>query len=381
MKKEPPHGRGLSLDKAGWVTLARTAIEETFEAELVMTHAELEARLWEIGWAEPSSRVKLNFFPHILTLALQELERKGHLFRANHATKGAAQVDLISTANVRRRQTTIMATARRKGMLYARYDRWSSSFGDAGEAVLNHSLTEAMKRGNGFMPIVSGEKFGEVARLGDLKFPGAVDSAAWQIVRDPHTGMPLPIHLVLLEMKNRRLTLYPRHPEVYQVLYKAALAAQHFPGQPVVPALICRRGHTWLFWMAKDLGFLALQTKRQFLTLPEKTDKRYLAEVQDEIALRDLTPINGDLPRIIEFFQKVLPDQAAATAARWKIMAPIVLPYAEQLRKKTLDEDQRRNLLHQLYMMVELVLKQSGLGAPRTWTMPPEDAYENPVDL
>jgi hypothetical protein len=198
-------------------------------------------------------------------------------------------------------------------------------------------------------------------------------------VIDPTTGLAVP-HLVLVEVKNRRLTLYPRHAEVHQLLHKAALAAQAFPGQPIVPALICRRGHSWLFWMAKDLGFRVLQTRRQFFTLPDKTDPRYLTEVQEELGF-DLHAINGAMPNIIDFFRSTLPKESAVAAQRWKLMAPVVLRFSAELRKDTLTEHERTVLLNELYLNAELVLKQNGLDEPLTWTLPPEDAYENPTDL
>uniref|UniRef100_UPI003F495642 hypothetical protein n=1 Tax=Amycolatopsis sp. CA-082387 TaxID=3239918 RepID=UPI003F495642 len=322
--QNPAHGPGKrQLDKAGWVALACTAIEQIFEEQLVMPHAELEARLWDRGWREPGNPKPLPFFPHILTLAQNELRRDGRIQHIAHSTKGGRAVDLLSTANTRLRTTAISRAARRKGMLYARYDRWVPSFGDAGESVVAHSLTEAMRRGDGFTPVAPDRRFGEISRIGTLTFPGPVDNGAWQTVIDPATGLAVP-HLVLIEVKNRRLTLYPRHAEVHQLLHKAALAAEAFPGQPIVPALICRRGHSWLFWMAKDLGFRVLQTRRQFFTLPDKTNPRYLTEVQEELGF-DLHAINGAMPNIIDFFKSTLPKESAAAAQRWKLMAPLAL--------------------------------------------------------
>lgn len=379
--QNPAHGPGKRrLEKAEWVALARVAIEQTFAEQLVMPHAELEARLWDLGWREPGAPKPQPFFPHILTLAQNELNRDGRILHIAHSTKGGRAVDLLSTADTRLRTTAIAQATRRKGMLYARYDRWIPSFGDAGEAVVAHSLTEAMRRGDGFSPVNKDRKFGEIKSIGPLTFPGPVDNGAWQTVIDSKTGLPLQPHLVLIEVKNRRLTLYPRHAEVHQLLHKAALAAQAFPGQPIVPALICRRGHSWLFWMAKDLGFRVLQTRRQFFTLPDKTDLKYLTEVQNELGL-DLHPINGTMPNIIDFFQSTLPKESAAAARRWHLMAPIVRHFSAELRKDTITEHERTTLLNELYLYTELVMRQNGLGEPLTWTLPPEDAREDPTSL
>jgi hypothetical protein len=126
--QKPAHGPGQRrLDKAGWVELACTAIEQTFEEQLVMPHAEMEARLWDHGWREAGSPKPQPFFPHILTLAQNELKRAGRIQHIAHATKGGRAVDLLSTATTRLRTTAISRAARRKGMLYARYDRATAS--------------------------------------------------------------------------------------------------------------------------------------------------------------------------------------------------------------------------------------------------------------
>ena len=370
MKRE--HGRGLSLDKASWVALARSALLEVFDQQLIMPHAELEARLWEHGWHTPTAPKPLRFFPHILSEATLQLQHEGKIVRADHPTKGGITADLLLTGDISNRKTRIMQAGRRKGMLYARYLRWSSSFGDAGERVLNHSLTEAMREGAGYSPIVGGQPFGQITKIGELKFPGALDSGAWLLVRDSITGLPLNPHLVLIEVKNRRMTLYPRHPEIYQLLHKAALTAQRFPDQPIVPALICRHAHPWLYWMAKDLGFLALGSRRQFLTLPPKTDTKLLQEVKTELGLSDLTSINGTrLPRHVDFFMKTLPEQGASAARRWQLTAPVVLSWAEKLRKENHAEHRRTELLKQFYAEIYDLFDKNGLNEPMPWTVLP----------
>jgi hypothetical protein len=67
-------------------------------------------------------------------------------------------------------------------------------------------------------------------------------------------------------------TFRPYHKEVHQLRSKTAKLQVVHPGQPIVPVLVCRRAHPWLFWMAKDLGFLVHASKRQFFTLPKGID-------------------------------------------------------------------------------------------------------------
>ena len=367
------HGRGLSLDKASWVALARTALESTMDFQLAMPHAELEARLWEDGWSHPDATKPLRFFPHILTEATAELVHANKILVADHPTKGGMTVQLHVTGDVDHRQTRIVQAGRRKGMLYARYLRWSRTFGDAGEKVLNHSLTEAMRQGIGYSPIIDKAPFGTITRIAGLTFPGALDSGAWLLARNRNTGLPLDPHLVLIEVKNRRLTLYPRHPEIYQLLHKAALAAAHLPNQPIVPVLICRHAHPWLYWMAKDIGFLALGTRRQFLTLPPKTEPTLLEEVRTELALRDLTPINPRMPRHVAFFENTLPMEAANTAIRWQLTAPLVGKWADQLRRETHTEYERTILLKDFYAEIHTLLTDHGIDEPSPWSLLPDE--------
>jgi hypothetical protein len=166
-----------------------------------------------------------------------------------------------------------------------------------------------------------------------------LDSGAWLTTKDRDTNLPRPVHALLVENKNRRLTLYPRHPEVHQLLDKAAEVQQHNPGLPVVPLLICRRGHPWLFWMAKDLGFLVHAANKQYLSLPKGTDERLLEEVRTGLAATDLEPVTATKrPRIVNLFEKTLPAQAHGFAQRWTAVGSITLRRALQTATRHQDE-------------------------------------------
>jgi hypothetical protein len=362
MKRKPEiqHGQGIrGLDRAGWVAVARPAVLDLVDTQLAVPHAELEARLWEQPWQDPNTGRKATFFPHILSEAVHELTAAGLIEVREHATKGGTALDLIVPGDTTGRATYIDRAVRRKGMLYGRFLRWSQTeFGPAGEHVVRASLTDASA--TGYLPISPG--FGEVAALGTVRVNGPLDSGAWMLVPDlARQHLPTP-HALLFEIKNRRLTLYPRHPEVHQLLYKAALLQATLPGQPIVPVLVCRRAHKWLFWMAKDLGFIVHDTKAQYLTLPDKTPLRYLEEVRDELALHDLKLVSPDSqPRIGNLFTQTLPAQARPVATRWSQVGVHLLDHYKNLRDERLKQWERSDALTALRTEAGAALDQAGI--------------------
>ena len=364
MKRRPAltHGLGVrnvrGLDRAAWLELAKGAVIDLIETELAVPHAELEARLWERVWEEPGSGRRASFFPHILSEAVRDLTADEQIQTWEHSTKGGVTTELIIPGNVDGRWTYIERAVRRKAMLYARFMRWSKTeFGPAGEAVVRASLTDAMHRG--YLPITPG--FDEVATLGTARVRGPLDSGAWMLVNDPVAKLPVP-HAILFEIKNRRLTLYPRHAEVHQLLYKAAHFQQELPGQPIVPVLICRRAHKWLFWMAKDLGFIVHDTRKQYLTLPDKTDPRLLEEVRAGLALDDLQLVSSaSQPRIHNLFLEVLPAQARAVAERWVQTGSTLLKHYQTMRDDRLKPWTRTEALADLRADAALALDAAGV--------------------
>jgi hypothetical protein len=181
------------------------------------------------------------------------------------------------------------------------------------------------------------------------------------LAKDSATGIPA-AHALLFEIKNRRLTLYPRHPEVYQLLFKAATLQAAMPDVPIVPVLICRRAHKWLFWMARDLGFIVHDTRLQYLTLPDKTAVRLLEEVRDELGLADLRLVSRDSqPRIINLFTETLPAQARTVAARWRDVGAILLQRYAMLRKESLTPWDRTHEVGKLRTEAEEALDLAGV--------------------
>jgi hypothetical protein len=361
MKRRPEfnHGAGIrGLDRHAWVSLARRAVTDLVEARLAVPRVELEARLWDRQWEEPETGRRASFFPHILNEAIRDLVTDGELQTYHHPTKGGTVVEVYIPGNLEGRLTAVMQAVRRSSMLYARFHRWSQvEFGPAGETVVRDSLTDAMP--HGYLPITPG--FGEVPRLGTAKVNGALDSGAWMLLKDPATHLP-ELHAVLIEIKNRRATFYPRHDEIHQLLSKSAHLQKQLPTQPIVPVFVCRRAHPWLFWMAKDLGFFVWETKRQFMTMPDKTDPRLLDEVKTELALDDLTIVSaGSRPRIIHPLTESLPRMARESARRWAAVGAQLLDDYKTLRNERLKPWDRTAALSELRTNAEIALNDAGI--------------------
>jgi hypothetical protein len=355
------HGRGLSgLDRHAWVTLAEERVYELVDNSLAVQHVEIEARLWEAGWKPPGENRYVRFFPHILSEAVNNLTSNGNIKLISHQTKGGGIAQLYVPSDISRRTAAVTAATRRKAMLYARFTRLSSTFGPAGESVVRGSLQDAA--GGGYFPITDG--FGEVRRLANVALPGALDSAAWTLISDVDSGIPRTAAL-LIEVKNRRLTLYPRHPEVHQLLTKAALLQAEHPTLDVIPLLICRRAHDRLFWMAKDLGFLVHATQAQYLTLPKKTPMSHVDEVRRELALNDLRVVTRETPpRIINLFASTVPKEGMKTARRWSSVGSRLLSHYQALRPVTIDAPARNAALAALRSDAEAVLARASVPDP-----------------
>jgi len=369
----PQHGRGADVTRfEEWVQLAESAVLTLLEQELAVGHPELEARLSERG--VPYGGRSLHLDPHILTEAVRRLELLGLITEAEHRTKGGRTVKLHVVADQRQRATYVQRAVRRKGMLHARLRTLTDQAGPAGEQVVRHSLQIA---GRHLIPVAP--DFGEVRETMGVRFYGPLDTAAWLHRVDAASGVPLQPAAVPIEVKNRRLTLYPIHKEVHQLLSKAATLQLAQPSFPIVPVLICRRAHPRLFWMAKDLGFRVHATNRQFTMLPKAMTPRLFDQVKNELQLTDLTALYPDrpLPTIQEFFQRTLPKVATDAANRWALTAPVVATYADELRLADVTPAERYDLVRDLRRDLTDELTDRGALAPgeelASWSLPELD--------
>lgn len=361
----PQHGRGSSAATLQeWVQLGIGEVIGLLDKQLAVPAPELLARLSEQGVPKDDGR-RLQLDPHVLTEATTQLRNLGIIGEWDHTTKGGLTVPLWVPADWTGRATYIQRAVRHKGMLYARYRRLASNnMGEAGETILRRSLGEA---GRHLVPCVPG--FGECGELLGVPLFGPLDSAA-TVITQAANGLPV-VCTVPMEMKNRRLTIYPIHKECHQLLAKAAVLQIAHPDHPIVPVLVCRRAHPRLFWMAKDLGFLVHETGRQYTRLPKGTTPAHVEVLRTELGLTDLTIVNDKTPLIRSFFEQTLPNRALATAARWKATAAYVLPYAEQLRVEGPDSTQRTDLIRELRQEADWVLDSAGFKKNNLgWSLP-----------
>ena len=88
-----------------------------------------------------------------------------------------------------------------------------------------------------------------------------------------------------MEVKNLRAWLYAKDREVWQVLRKAKALQLERPDIPVLPVLVCRRTHPQVRWMAKQLGFIVVETFANFVGTVDQAD---IDEVRMGLRFMDL---------------------------------------------------------------------------------------------
>lgn len=375
-----PHGYGGSgsRTKQQWVVAAQTAVIRLLDQQLAAPRVEIDRRLHELGVSLRPGEKRTYFDPHIIGEAINHLTDLGGIALVEHETKGGRKTPLFTTTRTERRNTDLTKAIRRKAMLYARFERLSATAGDAGEFVVRESLKGA---GDHLRPMTTG--YGEVRQIGPARMNGPLDSGAWLHSIDSTTGLPNPQTGIPIEVKNRRLVLYPTHKEIHQILYKSAVLQTTHPQHDFVPTLICRRVHRRSFWMARDLGFLIHPTTREYVYLTKSITERLLNEVRTGLALDDLVPVDpSSPPRIINFFTEVLPGRAAKQAERWKITAPLVLPIAEQLRRENaaITPEVRADALRNLRQQTIARLEAAGLECGGGWSLPDRPAPDESED-
>jgi hypothetical protein len=298
-------------DTEDYVSRARARIMEVLDIEHAVVHSELESRIAEAAYrGEPD-----NIDPHHVTTALRQLGRAGTIEWLDGPTRGGQTVTTIQPTNTRLRKTSTAKAAARKRLLQARYNGWAQGtkrhphglIGPAGEAALRSAILAS----GALQPAASGA--GEVIRLHGVTLPGPLDSAGYLVALDSR-GIPQPPVTVLFEVKNTRSWIYPSAPELYQLLHKAAVLHTASPEQPVVAIFACRRAHPTTFWMAKQLGFVAIEMNLQFAGDVDKAD---VLEVRNGLHFIDLTHGLGPSLRIRDRLTKTLPHISADVAKQW----------------------------------------------------------------
>ena len=297
-----------------YVARAVASILRELDSEYAVVHSELEARLAERGFTQSQD----NIDPHHITTALNQLIQAKRVLVVEHTTKGNHLVKTIQPANTYRRATNIASATKRKRTLYGRYLGWAQGtsrhpqglIGPAGEAAVRKAILASAA----LQPAVSGA--GEVPSILGLKLPGPLDSAGYMV---PFTqkipGQPVTL---LFEVKNIRSWIYPQSPELFQLLNKAVLLQQHRPELPILPILVCRAAHKTAFYMAKQLGFIVIDMKRQFVGA---VDEDSILEVSSELHFTDLKAGSDPSIRVLDRLRKTLPSTCTEAAKNWRTTA------------------------------------------------------------
>lgn len=224
-----------------WDRRAYDEILRLLEKEHAVVRLEIEAKLSDRSL--PGTPRGIN--PHHISNALRRLTASGKIREEVHGTRGGRhgerRIAVIVPTDQRNRKTKIEKAAMRKRLLQGRYLGWAEQssrgvnvIGDAGEAVTLASLVAAGPIGIR----VLGSRGGRISHLlGRPVDGGPLGAAAQLIVDDGDTPT------VVTVPKNLRPWLYPRAPELYQLLDKAARLQIAFPNTLIMPLMVLRRAH------------------------------------------------------------------------------------------------------------------------------------------
>jgi hypothetical protein len=330
--------------------LARYALQQFLRSEHAAVWAEVEAKLADVSWGDLPEGI----FPHHLTTAKRQLIAAHAIEEITEPTKGGRLIPVL--AMVKRPKRAFEDAAARKRVLYARYLSWAmptggrpNLVGRGGEQVVRASLRKAMPYG--YMPLrLEG---GDVNQVFGKPVPGGTfDDAAHLMLLDAEQA-PFANVTVLVEVKNVRHWIYPESAELYDLLHKAAHVQLDNPTRSIVPVLACRRVNFPTFRMARDLGFIVIQTKKQFILRMADLDIPHLMEVQQGLGFLDLTPAELTLAEsadtyVTRQFSSTIPERALVTARRFAQSAAVIAEFSNELRDPGLPPAHRHNLFRNL---------------------------------
>jgi hypothetical protein len=217
------------------------------------------------------------------------------------------------------------ATAKRPNLL-----------GQGGERVVHATLREAAPYGYRLVKPEGGEVdslFGKPLKRGPF------DNAAHLQLLDH--GVPSDVITLPVEVKNRRIWIYPWVPELFELLDKAAVLQMDFPDRQIVPILVCRRAHDTTFKMAEDLGFFIAQARAQFLLPLAEVEPTHLEEVRRGLMFDDLRLQGDAYPHLVRLLVRTVPTYVRKAAPRWAAAAPKLAAYFQFLRTDRLAQGER----------------------------------------
>ena len=327
---------------AYYVEVALRAIPQLLEVEHAVVWGEVEAKLADEAWGAAGMPID----PHHLSTARRELLADGTIAEQTAATKGGRPVSVFVLTGARRTKRATEAAAARKRLLQTRYLSWAGgtqlspgTIGPAGERATHASLLAVAPKA-GYR--VFNPATGQVTHLFGEEVPGGpLDNGATLALVDAD-GVPKGGVIVPIEVKNMREWMYPNSPELYQLLYKAAMLQRARPDQSFTPVLVCRRAHVTLFQMASDLGFFVAEARSQFiLPPPDDEGRRLLEEVRTELAY-DLLPRIEVHRGLARRFGVVLPRYVESSPARWARIAEPLASHFSALRTPSFQPSRAR---------------------------------------
>ncbi len=284
------------------VELARRDVVALIRREQAAVAPELEAALCE---QQRPGTLRCHD-PQDVRLAVDDLEATGRIVRvrsrASHATRETA-VFMLPDGDPGRR-----AVAEHKRDLFARYLSWTEGADSpirlGAQQVVHASLQVAARSGY------------QVAAA-----PPADVTVLAAPRADGTSGRPV---LIPLEVRSSRDWLMTHSTGLYPLLIKATRIQVAEPTAPIMPMVVCRRAHPQLLAMGRDLGFLVLESRREFI-LPSVAETA-VAEVRSSLGLTDLTRADTADRLMVSRLEQIVPTMTTPLLSRWRQTTATTIP-------------------------------------------------------
>ena len=281
------------------VARARRAVIALITREHAVVPPEIETRLCE--QAQPGLTSRLD--PLDVRLARDDLEAAG-LVRRLHARHGNRQVPVLVLAgsdDLEHQQVV----ADHKRELFARYLSWT----DGPDSPTRHAATQVVHA-----------SFQTAARSGYRIGPAPPSDVA---IYTPPEAADRSI-LMPIEVRNTREWLMPHSRGLYHLLLKATRIQVSDRAAPVVPMFVCRRAHPQLVAMGRDLGFLVIESRREFIQ--PSVAETAVVEVRTMLGLTDLTRTDEPDRLMVSRLEQIVPAMAIPLVSRWQRTALTTIP-------------------------------------------------------
>jgi hypothetical protein len=342
------------------------ALRKLAEAELAFAEFEAVAKLIEVHFDNTP------FEPHHLTDAKKYMLSSGELVAETDSTRGGRDVALYRTAFDLGRSKAIDEAAARKRLLLARYYGFTEGSASAGEGLTGVAGEVAvhgaiMRAGVGTSMAKTYRDRPSASALFGVPIPGGLGPLDNAILLQPLTRELLPREpygvVIPIEVKNIREWVYPHTKELYQLLHKSVLLQREMPERPFVPVLICRRLHKTTTFMAKAIGFFAIDSRKHYFPVHSRIEGEKLKELRVELGLTDITQNITDTRRLenaLRVLQTKYDVQLASDRWRELSLDDEFLDVIEHLHR--LDNPGRRS--DEMQRLRELVAE---FGRPAGW--------------